>query len=58
MDARSFFVNLLLYIFSLLVSYLLISTFRFFPIILGAILCFGSLIGIIIIIINISNKNN
>jgi len=57
MDTRSFFVNLLLYIFSLLVSYLLISTFRFFPIILGAILCFGSLIGIIIIIIN-KFKNN
>jgi len=57
MDTRSFFVNLLLYIFSLLVSYLLISTFRFFPIILGTILCFGSLIGIVIIITNILKNN-
>lgn len=55
-DINSFLINLLFYFFTLFVSYILISTLKFFLIIVGAIILFGSIIGFLILIINCFEK--
>jgi hypothetical protein len=52
MDAKSFIINLLFYFFTFFVSYILISTFKSFLVLVGTIILIGSIIGVLILVNN------
>jgi hypothetical protein len=55
---KSFLINLLFYFFSIIISCLLISILKIFPICVGSIIFVGSVIGLIFLIISYFKKDN
>lgn len=57
MDAKSFMINLLFYFFTFFVSYILISTFKIFPVFIGIVILIGSVIGASLLLKNYFKKD-